>query len=253
MSGNDKKADYDNNADAYRRWSVADNVYWLVEQTRYFEVLGSVRDLNILDLACGEGRISRILMRQGARSVLGTDISVEMIERAEAQNKTKDGRLVYPALRYEVVDACSETFTLDHPVDLVTAMYLFHYAPNEDALNQMCRHVSRNLKPGGRFVVYTINPECDFSRLDPDLLKKTFGFYYRVVAPPHYELVFDKLTVNMWHWGKATHEEGLERAGLTNIQWHSLCLPASHNELARSLKWYMDNPSCIVLSADKPS
>ncbi len=80
----------------YRRWSLADNVYWLIEQTRFIiEVLGPVLNLNILELACGDGRISRMLMDRGARSVLGTDISEEMIKQAVAQNRDEQGGLVY--------------------------------------------------------------------------------------------------------------------------------------------------------------
>ena len=253
LPDNHTKIDYDANIDAYRRWSSADNVYWLIEQTRFFEVLGPVLNLNVLELACGDGRISRMLMDRGARSVLGTDISEEMIKQAVTQNQDDQGGSVYPNLQYEVVDACDNTFTLDHPVDIVTAMYLFHYASSEAALEQMCRHISRNLKPGGRFVVYTINPDCDLTALEPGLLMKYFGFSYRAVDPPQYHLVFNKLTVNMWQWSKQAHEQGLKRAGLAHIRWHPLRLPAGHEDLAQSLRWYLDNPSCIVLSAEKPN
>ena len=245
-------ADYDTNTNDYLRWSASDSVYWLVEQTRYFEVLGSVRNSNILELACGAGRISRMLMDRGAQSVLGTDISREMIKQAVAHNQDDHGGFVYPSLSYEVFDAGDESFTLDPPVDLVTAMYLFHYAPNQPALEKMCRLISRNLKPGGRFVANTLNPGCDFKALDPDLLLKYFGFSIRPVDPPLYHLTFNKLTVNMWQWSAAAHEEGLKRAGLTNIAWHPLRLSAGHQDLTDSLQWYLSNPSCIILSAEKP-
>lgn len=245
-------ADYDKNTSDYLRWSATKSVYWLLEQTRYFEVLGSVRNLNILELACGAGRISRMLMNRGAQSVLGTDISKEMIKQAVAQNKDDQGGLVYSNLSYKVVDACDETFTLGHPVDLITAMYLFHYAPSQTALEQMCRNISRNLKPGGRFVATTLSPECDFNALYSDHLKKYFGFSIRTVKPPHYHLTFDKLTVNIWQWSKEVHEGGLKRAGMTQILWHPLQLPADRQDSADSLQWYLENPSCIVLSAEKP-
>ena len=80
-------ADYDTNTNVYLRWSASDSVYWLIEQTRYFEVLGSVRNSNILELACGAGRISRMLMDRGAQSVLVTNISKEMIKPAAMQNQ----------------------------------------------------------------------------------------------------------------------------------------------------------------------
>ena len=244
--------DYDENADVYLRWTVSDNVYWLIEQTRFFEVLGSVRSLDILELACGDGRISRMLMERDARSVIATDVSEEMIKRAVAQNKNDQGDLVYPTLSFQVVDARDETFRLNHLADRVVAMYLFHYAPSEKALGQMCRLIGRNLKPGGRLVIYTVNPDYDYSIQD-SRLEKCFGFSWSAIDPPHYELVFGEHAINMWHWSKEAHERGLRSAGLANIQWHPLCVPDDEQELNRSLRWYLDNPSCIVLSAEKPA
>jgi SAM-dependent methyltransferase len=47
-----------------------------------FEVLGNVAGQRVLDVACGHGRISRGLARQGA-SVVGVDISAAMLAKAE--------------------------------------------------------------------------------------------------------------------------------------------------------------------------
>jgi SAM-dependent methyltransferase len=47
------------------------------------DVTGPVAGLDVLDLACGHGRISRELARRGGR-VLGLDISGRLIGRAEA-------------------------------------------------------------------------------------------------------------------------------------------------------------------------
>jgi ubiquinone/menaquinone biosynthesis C-methylase UbiE len=44
--------------------------------------VGVVKGLDVLDLACGDGRFSRRLIKHGTRSVIGTDVSEEMIRRA---------------------------------------------------------------------------------------------------------------------------------------------------------------------------
>lgn len=244
--------DYDEHADVYRAWYESNSPYWLVEQTRFFEVLGSVQNLDILELVCGDGRISRMLMDRGARSVRGIDISDEMVQRAKMRNRNEQGEIVYPGLSFSVVDVCDEIFTLDNPVDLVAAMYLFHYASSKTALSQMCQLISRNLRPGGRFVAYTVNPNYDFSRQD-SRLEPAFGFAYEVVDLPHCHLMFDGQAFDMWHWSQDDHEAALKDAGLTNIQWHPVCLPDSKRELAKSVEWYFDNPCCIVVSAEKPT
>ncbi len=242
--------DYDKHGDIYSRWSIKETPYSVPEWHTFLKVLGPVTDQRILDIACGDGRLSRGLMDLGAASVLGTDISEEMIAAAIEKNQP-DAEVHFDALDYQVVDARNPAFTLSEPVDMVTAMYLFHYASSVGALEAMCSFVSRNLKPGGRFVCYTINPGYDFERQDPRM-DDMFGFHYEPVDPPEYHLVIGDFEASMWHWSRDVHEEGLRAAGLDQIQWHPLALPLDRQDLAPSLQWYLDNPSLVVLSAQKP-
>ena len=55
----------------------------------------------------------------------------------------------------------------------------------------------------------------------------------------------------MWQWSREVHEQGLREAGFTRVRWHPLTLPDDRKDLAPSLQWYLDNPSLIVLSAEK--
>ena len=82
-------------------------------------------------------------------------------------------------------------------------------------------------------------------------MAKRFGFRYREVSPPHYELIIGDLTVNMWHWSRRVHERAMENAGLVDVLWHPVCVPEGAHDLEESLAWYLDNPSCIVVSAIK--
>ena len=119
--------------------------------TSSWKCWGSVSGCNVLDMACGDGRTARCLMELGAQSVLGVDVSQKMIDGARRKNRT-DGGHRFDALRFETVDARDQSFVLDEAVDIVTAMYLFHYAGSRDELFRMCRFIGRNLKSGGRFV-----------------------------------------------------------------------------------------------------
>ncbi len=242
-------ADYDHHGEIYQRWSERTGPYSVLEWHVFLEVLGSVSGCNVLDMACGDGRTARCLMELGAQSVLGVDVSQKMIDGARRKNRT-DGGHRFDALRFETVDARDQSFVLDEPVDIVTAMYLFHYAGSRDELFRMCRFIGRNLKSGGRFVTYTINPDYDFERQAPQM-GEAFGFSYRIARPPEYRLVIGDFDVPIWQWSKADHEIGLERAGLVDIRWHKLSVPEDRKDLERSLDWYLENPSCIVLSAVK--
>lgn len=243
-------AAYDRHASTYDRWSTARSAYSLLETQTFFDVLGSVRGASILDLAAGAGRSSRMLMERGARSVLGADISKEMVRLAAEANETEEGEKVFPQLHYCQLDARDPTFRLEEPVDIVTAMYLLHYAPTLDDLERMARLIARNLKPGGRFVTYTLNPAYDFAHEDPRLMDQ-FGFTIKPVDPPKLHLVIGDMTVNMWQWSREAHESALSRAGLTGVRWHALSLPNTELGSPFSAEWYVANPHCVVLSAER--
>jgi SAM-dependent methyltransferase len=239
---------YDHDPSPYLRQSIRETPYRALEWHVFLETIGSVKGLRVLDLACGDGRLSRLLIDRGAASVVGTDIAPTMIEQAR-QQQHEDARYA-ERLRFEVVDARDDAFALEPPVDLVTAMYLLPYASSERDLERMARHVARSLRPGGRFVSYGVNPDYDFARQDPRM-EQAFGFRYETVTPPQYTLVLEHFRASFWQWSRAVHEACLQRAGLGNVRWHPLRLPDDRQDLASSVAWYLDNPSLIVLSAEK--
>ncbi|MBY8974262.1 class I SAM-dependent methyltransferase [Rhodobacteraceae bacterium NNCM2] len=236
---------YDDFAGTYQHWSETDGPYRIVELHSFFSTVGPVAGLHALDLAAGEGRTARRLIKAGAASVLGADVSAEMIRRAEAQSAGIAG------LRFIVLDASDPDFELPTPVDLVTAMYLLHYAPTEEVFQAIADLVSRNLKPGGRFVTYTISPDYDFSALDPEL-RTVCGFDYSIIDGNHLTLNIGDERVNIWQWSHEVHRERLERAGLTDIRWHGLECPTGASDAAERIAFYIANPSCKVLTAVKP-
>jgi SAM-dependent methyltransferase len=54
--------------------------------TGLLSLVGEVRDLRLLDLACGQGRIARALARRGAK-VVGADISDALLDKARVAEK----------------------------------------------------------------------------------------------------------------------------------------------------------------------
>ncbi|MEP1575445.1 hypothetical protein [Roseibium album] len=82
-------------------------------------------------------------------------------------------------------------------------------------------------------------------------MEERIGFHYRIIDPPAYALVIKDFEVPIWQWSRQQHEEALKRAGLTNIRWHPLQFPPEQTHHLVGWAWYLDNPSCIVLSAEK--
>ncbi|WP_043619872.1 class I SAM-dependent methyltransferase [Nonomuraea candida] len=111
---------------------------------------------SVLDLACGTGWYSRIIARAGAASVLGVDISEEMVaaaERAEAREPL--------GIRYKVHDA--RTLGVIGRFDLVNAVWLLCYARDRSDLAAMARTIHDNLAPGGVYTGLEMNPRFDWA------------------------------------------------------------------------------------------
>ncbi|MES0879815.1 class I SAM-dependent methyltransferase [Roseibium sp. SCP14] len=243
-------ADYDKNPSPYLQQAFSDNPYRLLELTVFMEVLGDVSGKRVLDLACGDGRLTRIMAHGGAAEVLGLDVSTEMLGRAKEQNAPGEPEAFPDNVTYGEISATDDMFQWVEPADVVTAMYLFHYARSIEELHQMGRFIGRNLAKGGRFVTYTINPDYEFTNA-PEDMEARIGFRYGIIDPPAYTLVIKDFEVPIWQWSREEHEDALKEGGLANIEWHPLKFPPEKQDLNEDWAWYLDNSSCIVLSAEK--
>jgi 2-polyprenyl-3-methyl-5-hydroxy-6-metoxy-1,4-benzoquinol methylase len=115
----------------------------------FFEFLGSVANLRILDLGCGEGNVTRHLRRSGAL-VTGIDISDQMIAAArEAERESPLG------IEYKLQSICTLDDIEDRAYDCVVSTMVLMDSPR---LNDVVRSVGRVLRPGGSFYFTVIHP-----------------------------------------------------------------------------------------------
>ncbi|MEP3332134.1 class I SAM-dependent methyltransferase [Sedimentitalea sp.] len=113
---------------------------WRTIRTLLPELTGK----RVADLGCGFGWASRWFRDQGAASVLGLDLSRNMIERAK--DSTKDA-----GIDYRISDL--ETFELPETAfDLVYSALTFHYVRD---FERVIRIIHAALVPGGN-LVFTI-------------------------------------------------------------------------------------------------
>ena len=115
-----------------------------------------VAKLNVLDLGCGEGYFARGLKRQGAGSILGIDVSEEMVRGAEQREAQEQ-----LGIRYRAGDATDLTAIASESVDLTVAVFLFNYLTLEQTRHTM-HEVHRVLRPGGRFIFAVPHPSLAF-------------------------------------------------------------------------------------------
>jgi SAM-dependent methyltransferase len=116
-----------------------------------WEVLKSmlplVQDLRVADLGCGFGWASRWLRENGALSVVGYDLSQNMIARARID--TQDQAISYQVADLETLQLPYQTF------DLIHSALAFHFVKDFDRLVAM---MYRSIVPGGALVFSMEHP-----------------------------------------------------------------------------------------------
>jgi len=140
-------ARYDEIADFYEQF--APDRYGDPAMTALLRLIGDVRGLRILDLACGHGRLTRELARRGGL-VVGLDISIGLLEKARAREATSPLQISYvhadatspQALAGEIFDAVTCSFGL---LDI-------------DELDDAVATVARVLHPDGFFAFSMLHP-----------------------------------------------------------------------------------------------
>jgi SAM-dependent methyltransferase len=110
-------------------------------------MLPDVNGLRVVDLGCGYGWFCRWAREQGAKEVLGLDISEKMLDRA--RGATTDRAVAYRRADLEELSLPPASF------DLVYSSLAFHYV--EDA-ERLYRTIHAALAAGGRLVFSTEHP-----------------------------------------------------------------------------------------------
>jgi len=194
----------------------------LVDPT-FLRVIGDVRGLRVLDLACGNGYLSRRYARAGAK-VAGVDASAPIIERARAYEEKEP-----LGITYHVADAARLPMFDDDGFDLVASnMALMDMENAEGAI----REVGRVLKDRGRFVASLCHPCFDQGPSSAWLIERSFHStqVWRKIARYRQPFADDML------WG-------IEEKTVSTIWYH------------RSLSWYarvLRDAGFLIRSLEEP-
>jgi ubiquinone/menaquinone biosynthesis C-methylase UbiE len=234
--------EYANNADK----SVGGNYLW---NYTFFQVIGNVKNKSVLDLACGDGFLTRQLKKKGASNAIGVDLSPEMIKIAEEKEKKNPLGITYDVGKVGELKKVGE-------FDLVVAGFLLHYSETEEELLQMCKDIYKNMKKGGRFFTINRNPLSPLG---------THGEYGSTCETEGELKNGSKLKITLFnedkkvcsfynfHWSKETYEKCLKAAGFSDIKWHAMEVsPDGIVKFGKEFwnEWYA-NPYLIVLEATK--
>ena len=141
----DKKEFFDGYQNMREQQINANN---LIEKPQMQEMLPKdVSGMTILDLGCGAGGLSKMLSDAGAKYVLGTDISKNMIN--EANKIAVKGKLEFKVMAMEEIDQIHKKF------DMVVSSLAFHYVKD---FEKLIKDISNLLKPNGLLVFSQEHP-----------------------------------------------------------------------------------------------
>jgi len=110
-------------------------------------MLPPMRTLRVLDLGCGFGWFCRWAREQGAASILGIDVSENMLARAAAM--TEDAAITYRRADLETLELPAASF------DLAYSSLALHYVEN---IAGLVGRIHDTLVPGGHLVFSIEHP-----------------------------------------------------------------------------------------------
>jgi SAM-dependent methyltransferase len=193
-----------------------------------------------LDLACGEGRVSRVLRSQGHR-VVGIDASPTMVRLAAGQDSQV---LVGDAARLPLADEA---------VDLVVAYMCLH---DIDDMPQAMAEASRVLQPSGRLclaIPHPVNTAGAFAQREPDAPFVISGSY---LDPAPLRLVVERggiqLTFHSEHRPVEAYMRALEAGGLLTEALREVRAPDEVAGLDPAGRRWQRIPLFLHLRAIKP-
>jgi malonyl-CoA O-methyltransferase len=134
--------------EAYDLWAgsyapVAHNPLMRAEEPGMLALLPEVRQKTALDLGCGTGRYSRILLDGGAKHAVALDLSAEMLRRATSGSRVRASMTELPF--------CGGAF------DIVVSGLAVGHVEN---LSRWMRESARVMKPDGVLLYSDFHPEA---------------------------------------------------------------------------------------------
>lgn len=199
--------DFYDEAETFRTYTAhrlrPDGPNEVLERPIIEELIGDARDLDVLDLGCGDGEFGAWLLDQGCASYTGLDASERMVSAAKLTLESTRGRVIRGGID-----------TWDYPrgeFDLVVSRLALHYV--ED-LEKALSGVHRSLRDSGRFVFSVEHPvmTCsDESRRAGG--KRSTWIVDRYFEPGRREIHWLGSSVSIFHRTVEDYFEFAQRAG----------------------------------------
>ena len=241
---------FDPIANAYKNVKETLTRRFIVEPT-FLRLLDSVTGQKVLDLACGEGHYTRLIKEKGASKVYGIDISQNQIKIAEEIEKENP-----QGINYFVGDVANFYFSKIEKVDLITAVFLLHYADSKEGLFKICKNIHAALNNKGKLIIINGNPNCGLQsdKKYEVTISTESPLQEGSIRKVHYYLKGRKLcSFDTYIWKKETYEEALKKAGFVNIRWFPVDVSKEGIEKCGKAFWkdFLANPYILGITCEK--
>ncbi len=224
-----------------------------IELFSLMNLIGDLGGKKVIDVACGEGWLTRELRKAGALEVVGIDISEKMIELARWYEVREP-----LGIEYRIEDARATGPQLDF--DLSISNWLLVYAHNREELAVMCRGLARGVKAGGRIVTLLTNPELYTWQSQPPDYRK-YGFEVRLPESPYegapvvitLHMGDESIAIENYYLPREAYESALSEAGFREIAFHRVTLSPDPQAGEEGDHWdhFLQYPFMIIIDGIK--
>jgi hypothetical protein len=122
----------------------------------------------------------------------------------------------------------------------------------------MCQRISRNLRPGGRFLTYQLNPDISrepghYLRYGADLrFDRDFAFgdgdeFSFCIDVPG----FRSPEIAIYYWSRAALDSALRTAGFGQVRWMMPELSPEASLQPELWQDYLEQPLCVLIECVK--
>lgn len=209
-----------------------------IHLARYASILPFVKDKVVLDIACGEGYGSALMMRAGARRVVGVDISAEAVEKS---------RRVFAASGAEYIQADATSLDdLFEPgmFDVVVSIETIEHVMDHEAYLSALKRVA---KPEAVFLVSCPNDYWYYPNED-----QANPYHLRKYRLEEFQAVSTKILGDNVHWALGSAVFGFGTAPLDGTSLEPLYSSwMKANELGAA--FVVENDTLMPLATENSS
>lgn len=189
--------------DAWNRY------FWILKLFDSFDKYVDFKNKNILDVGCGTGNAALVLIKKGAKNVVGVDIKFDefgynyLYEIAELQNISKEN------IKLVEGDICDEHLFIPETFDIIAAVDSFEHINDPEKALRNCKNF---LKKGG-YIIIDVGP-LYYSPIGHHL-----WIYFPKETDPWAHLRYEDITKvkNIDNWG-FRHYANLNKVTIKNLR-----------------------------------